>query len=586
VVFLALGTRGDVQPLLCVAGQLCSEADVTCVLVTHAELYACLKPHLGSVHFRPVSTSCYRRAVDSSDILAAPAYSTGRKRPSTPSLASPTTPAEKKQRSSSEHATQPTRLSDVERDQCLEACHDASLIIFNLFTLCGWHIAECLGIPCICAQPYIIPQAPPSWFEASFMTEYPLLYRALQASSARDHATAFVAPADSLPQPGSIPLHRLSWREIENWMWPLFAEDVCRWRRRHLFLPEVPFQPLRTLPPPTPLLYGISPHVLARPGYWPASVECTGFWHLPDPHSRTDASLVPPALCAFLDTQRSANTPVVYFGFGSPGSLGLLPAPRLLAEAMAHACQRLGVAVVLSVRSVCARVDGTLDWEAMQVYQRMQACGRALLVHEDLDHAWLLPQCAAIVHHGGSGTVACALRAGTPQVICPLLYDQPFWAHHMHWLGVAGPPVSLRPDAMSATRQPGLPPASLLALETALDGRDSRELSPLPGSSADQQEDQRGSCVSSSQTSASSVPQTDSSLATALHASLMHALTSATKQRCVDMALRLLTEEGTKRAAARITQMLLEAPERPVWSLAQRALSRAAIPLSLPRLGT
>ncbi len=36
----------------------------------------------------------------------------------------------------------------------------------------------------------------------------------------------------------------------------------------------------------------------------------------------------------------------------------------------------------------------------------------------------LLPRAAALVHHGGIGTTAEALRAGVPQVIVPLAYDQ------------------------------------------------------------------------------------------------------------------------------------------------------------------
>src|SRR5205085_10377103 len=36
----------------------------------------------------------------------------------------------------------------------------------------------------------------------------------------------------------------------------------------------------------------------------------------------------------------------------------------------------------------------------------------------------LFPRCAAVVHHGGIGTVARALAAGTPQLIVPHAYDQ------------------------------------------------------------------------------------------------------------------------------------------------------------------
>jgi UDP:flavonoid glycosyltransferase YjiC (YdhE family) len=36
----------------------------------------------------------------------------------------------------------------------------------------------------------------------------------------------------------------------------------------------------------------------------------------------------------------------------------------------------------------------------------------------------LFPRCAAVVHHGGIGTVAKCLEAGVPQVILPIAYDQ------------------------------------------------------------------------------------------------------------------------------------------------------------------
>jgi UDP:flavonoid glycosyltransferase YjiC (YdhE family) len=36
----------------------------------------------------------------------------------------------------------------------------------------------------------------------------------------------------------------------------------------------------------------------------------------------------------------------------------------------------------------------------------------------------LFPRCAVVVHHGGIGTVASALAAGTPQLIIPFAFDQ------------------------------------------------------------------------------------------------------------------------------------------------------------------
>jgi UDP:flavonoid glycosyltransferase YjiC (YdhE family) len=50
----------------------------------------------------------------------------------------------------------------------------------------------------------------------------------------------------------------------------------------------------------------------------------------------------------------------------------------------------------------------------------------------------LLPRCAALVHHGGIGTTAQALRAGCPQLIMPLAHDQFDNANRIHRLGAGG----------------------------------------------------------------------------------------------------------------------------------------------------
>jgi len=47
----------------------------------------------------------------------------------------------------------------------------------------------------------------------------------------------------------------------------------------------------------------------------------------------------------------------------------------------------------------------------------------------------LLPLCAAVVHHGGIGTTARALAAGTPQLVLPLAWDQPDNAARVRRLG-------------------------------------------------------------------------------------------------------------------------------------------------------
>jgi UDP:flavonoid glycosyltransferase YjiC (YdhE family) len=48
-----------------------------------------------------------------------------------------------------------------------------------------------------------------------------------------------------------------------------------------------------------------------------------------------------------------------------------------------------------------------------------------------------LPRCAALVHHGGVGTLSQGLRAGVPHLVTPMAHDQPDNAQRLERLGVA-----------------------------------------------------------------------------------------------------------------------------------------------------
>ena len=61
-----------------------------------------------------------------------------------------------------------------------------------------------------------------------------------------------------------------------------------------------------------------------------------------------------------------------------------------------------------------------------------------------VSHPKLFPRVAAVVHHGGAGTTANALRAGVPQVVVPHIVDQFYWASHVRRLGVGLPAPAMR----------------------------------------------------------------------------------------------------------------------------------------------
>jgi len=54
-----------------------------------------------------------------------------------------------------------------------------------------------------------------------------------------------------------------------------------------------------------------------------------------------------------------------------------------------------------------------------------------------LPYSRVFPQAAAVVHQAGIGTLSQALRAGKPQLITPVAFDQPDNAERAEKLGVA-----------------------------------------------------------------------------------------------------------------------------------------------------
>jgi sterol 3beta-glucosyltransferase len=65
-----------------------------------------------------------------------------------------------------------------------------------------------------------------------------------------------------------------------------------------------------------------------------------------------------------------------------------------------------------------------------------------VFVAGEIPHETVFPRMAVVVHHGGAGTTAAAVRAGVPQVVCPLVGDQPFWGRRMRQLGVTPEPIA------------------------------------------------------------------------------------------------------------------------------------------------
>ena len=179
-------------------------------------------------------------------------------------------------------------------------------------------------------------------------------------------------------------------------------------------------EPASLIPPthagllPGPVLYGFSEAFLPRPPEWGRDVHVTGFWFVEEASTFT-----PPAdLSRFL----KEGPPPVCVGFGSMST----ESPQEVSAVVVDAAKAAGVRLVL--------LSG---WAGLQP----EALSGDVIALGGVPHSWLYPRCGAVVHHGGAGTTAAAVRAGVPAIVVPFHGDQPFWASRVYELGIGPPPV-------------------------------------------------------------------------------------------------------------------------------------------------
>ncbi|MER7900821.1 glycosyltransferase [Streptomyces sp. NPDC096046] len=205
--------------------------------------------------------------------------------------------------------------------------------------------------------------------------------------------------------------NRLSFGAVDLGAWTLCRRSVNAWRRDSLGLPELSLrEPLRYVRH-APVLCAFSPEVVPRPSDWGPNVHVTGFWH----HDRPEWE-PPRRLLDFL----ADGPPPVYVGFGSMKTRD----PEATDALVRRALRRAGLRGVLSGDPATSESD--------------------ILVVGDTPHDWLFPRTAAVVHHGGAGTTASALRAGRPSLVCPFFGDQPYWAARVREIGAGPAPLPAR----------------------------------------------------------------------------------------------------------------------------------------------
>jgi sterol 3beta-glucosyltransferase len=174
------------------------------------------------------------------------------------------------------------------------------------------------------------------------------------------------------------------------------------------------------------IIHAFSNAVIARPDDWPKHSTVTGYWFL-----ERDAQTNPPdpALQQFVESHQN----LIYIGFGSMHGND----PGAMAEMISKAVSQSGETDVAAIVATGWGGMRDIDWPDN------------VFALKEVPHDWLFPKVDIVIHHGGAGTCAAALRAGRPSIIIPFFGDQPFWAKRLHKLGVSPRPI--KPAKLDAT---------------------------------------------------------------------------------------------------------------------------------------
>ena len=296
----------------------------------------------------------------------------------------------------------------------LEAAEGAGAIVAaNQFL--ARTVAEIHGIPLIgvCYQPTLIPSA---------------------------HHPPLIGRWQTAPRW----INRLRWAVAEKLGTSIFLEPINRERVRVGLAPATSYQD--HIFGGVPLLVACDPVIAPAPPDWDRfDVEVTGPWFY------EDASPLAQDVVDFIE----AGAPPVYVGFGSMPNADPAAATRVVLDGIAASGHRL----LLSK-----------GWAGLGVGPGSPS---VKVVAGPVPHSKLFPRLAAVVHHGGAGTLATALRAGVPQVLVPHAFDQHYYAHRLQRLGIApkgipmgGLTASKLARAIGATL--ALPPAPRLEVAERL----------------------------------------------------------------------------------------------------------------------
>jgi len=281
-----------------------------------------------------------------------------------------------------EHSILPTLQGTV--DALRVACEGADLLVSTMQQVAAGIVADVTGLPwvSVALSPLAIPSAS--------VAPYPL-------------------PATLPPSVQSV-VNRVIWASARRTGRRLGDKALNRVRAQYGLPPR---RDALLLGNRSPLLtaVAVSPAFFHPPADWPPQVRTTGFlfWDVPT------AWVEPDEIVDFLADPR----PVIAVSSGSMSPL--------VGDIFADFYQTS----VAAIRRAGAR--------ALVIGASPAALPAALAVDTlavpFAPFSTIYPRCAAVIHHGGIGTTAQGLRAGTPALVAPWGVDQHFDAAQVTRLG-------------------------------------------------------------------------------------------------------------------------------------------------------
>ncbi len=222
---------------------------------------------------------------------------------------------------------------------------------------------------------------------------------------------SFFSVFDPVVLPGPAFIHRL------QQLGPFANRLILRLARAASYSWWAPLRKLRrelSLPPtPSPLFAGkysphlnfalFSPLLQAPQPDWPAHTRQPGFCFF-DETPPASAPATPPPLPPTVATFLAGGTPPLVFTLGSAA----VQLAENFYDHSAQAAQNLGRRAILLLGKNSPPPN----------------LPPSILAWDYLPYAAIFPHAAAIIHQGGVGTTAQALRAGRPMLIVPFAHDQ------------------------------------------------------------------------------------------------------------------------------------------------------------------